>query len=194
VDYALYLPGFSLDANIGQSYRISSNATIFPDGTGLTDRVSDIVGRTVVRFRDFISLTHRYRIDKDGFAFRRNELDATVGSRDTYVQLGYLRLNRNINATLEDLQDREEARLGARIQIARFWSVSGSTLIDLTDRKEDITSQADGFEPVRHRLGVTYEDDCLRLGVTWKRDYETTGDARRGNSYLLSLAFKNLGR
>ena len=194
VDYALYLPGFSLDANVGQSYRISSRPTLLPDGTGLTDRVSDIVGRTVVRFRDFISFTHRYRIDKDGFAFRRNEVDMTLGSRSTYVQLGYLRLNRNIGPALEDLQDREEARAGARVQLARFWSVSGSILVDLTDRNEDILSQADGFEPVRHRLGVTYEDDCLRLGLTWKRDYETTGDARRGNSYLLTLAFKNLGR
>lgn len=194
VDYALYLPGFSLDANIGQSYRLSSSPTIFPDGTGLTDRVSDIVGRTVVRFRDFLSFTHRYRIDKDGFAFRRNEVDATLGSRNTYLQLGYLRLNRNIGPALEDLQDREEARVGARVQIAKFWAVSGSILVDLTDRFEDITSQSDGFQPVRHRLGVNYEDDCLRLGLTWKRDYETTGDARRGNSFILSLAFKNLGR
>jgi LPS-assembly protein len=194
LDYALYLPGFSIDANIGQSYRISSRPTLFPDGTGLTDRVSDIVGRTVVRFRDFVSFTHRYRIDKDDFAVRRNEIDMTLGSRATYLQLGYLRLNRNIGPALEDLQDREEARVGARVQISRFWSVSGSTLIDLTDRQEDSTSLADGFEPVRHRLGVTYEDDCLRLGLTWKRDYATTGDARRGNSYLLTLAFKNLGR
>ncbi|KRC81998.1 LPS-assembly protein LptD [Sphingomonas sp. Root241] len=194
VDYALYLPGFSVDANVGQSYRLTSRPTIFPDGTGLADRVSDIVGRTVVRFRDFVSFTHRYRIDKDTFAIRRNEIDATVGSRSTYFQVGYLRLNRNIDATLEDLQDREEARIGGRVQIARFWSVSGALLVDLTNRDEDILSQADGFDPVRHRLGVTYEDDCLRLGLTWKRDYETTGDARRGNSFLLSLAFKNLGR
>ncbi|WP_404338812.1 LPS-assembly protein LptD [Sphingomonas sp. MMS12-HWE2-04] len=194
MDYALYLPGFSIDANIGQSYRLTSGAPIFPDGTGLSERVSDIVGRTVIRFRDFISLTHRYRLDKDGLAVRRNELDATVGSRSTYVELGYLRLNRNITTALEDLQDREEARMGARVQIARFWSVSGSILVDLTNREEDLTSQADGFEPVRHRLGVTYEDDCLRLGLTWKRDYETTGDAQRGDSFLLSLAFKNLGR
>ncbi|RYY26502.1 MAG: LPS-assembly protein LptD [Sphingomonadales bacterium] len=194
IDYSLYLPGFTLDANVGQSYRLSSNATIFPDGTGLTDRLSDIVGRTVVRFRDFVSVTHRYRIDKDTFGIRRNELDAAIGSRATYVQLGYLRLNRNIGPALEDLQDREEARVGARVQISKFWAVSGSVLVDLTDRQEDITSQSDGFEPVRHRLGVSYEDDCLRLGLTWKRDYETTGDARRGNSYILSLAFKNLGR
>ena len=194
IDYSLYLPGFSVDANVGQSYRLSSRPTIFPDGTGLTDRVSDIVGRTVVRFRDFVSFTHRYRLDKDGLAFRRNEIDATVGSRSTYLQLGYLRLNRNIGPSLEDLQDREEARIGARVQIARFWSVSGATLVDLTDRDEDVLSQSDGFDPVRHRIGFQYEDDCLRLGLTWRRDYRDTGDARAGNNYLLSLAFKNLGR
>ncbi len=59
---------------------------------------------------------------------------------------------------------------------------------------EDPTSQANGFDPVRHRIGFAYEDDCLRLGVTWKRDYQDTGDARRGDSFLLTLAFKNLGR
>lgn len=194
VDYALNLPGFSIDANIGQSYRLSSYETAFPDGTGLSDKVSDFVGRTVVRFHDFIAFTHRYRIDKDGLAVRRNEIDTTLGSRNTYFQIGYLRLNRNIGMALEDLQDREEGRVGARVQLARFWSVSGSILVDLTDRQEDVLSQSDGFEPVRHRLGFAYEDDCLRLGLTWRRDYATTGDAQRGNSFLLSLAFKNLGR
>ncbi len=194
LDYALYLPGFSIDANVGQSYRLTSRPTLFPDGTGLTDRVSDVVGRTVVRWGDFVSFTHRYRLDKDNLAIRRNEVDTTIGSRATYIQLGYLRLNRNIGEELEDLQDREEARIGARIQVARFWSLSGSALLDLTDRNEDVLSSADGFEPVRHRLGIMYEDDCLRLGLTWKRDYEDTGDARRGNSYLLTFAFKNLGR
>jgi LPS-assembly protein len=72
--------------------------------------------------------------------------------------------------------------------------VFGSTVIDLTDRNEDPLSLANGFDPVRHRLGVQYEDDCLKLGVTWKRDYQDTGDARSGNSFLLTLAFKNLGR
>jgi LPS-assembly protein len=194
LDYSLYLKGFSIDSNVGQSYRISSRPTLFPDGTGLTDRVSDIVGRTEIRYKDFVSLTHRYRLDKDNLAVRRNEVDATIGSRSTYVLLGYLRLNRNITTALEDLQDREEARVGARVQIARFWSIFGSTLIDLTNRDEDPLSLADGFQPVRHRLGFAYEDDCLRIGLTWKRDYQDTGDAKAGNSFLLTLAFKNLGR
>ncbi|RZF65826.1 LPS-assembly protein LptD [Sphingomonas populi] len=193
-DWAVDLPGISIKTNIGQSYRLDARPSLFLNGTGLTDRFSDIVGRTEVRFHDFVSLTHRYRLDKDTLTVRRNELDATVGSRATYLLVGYLRLNRDITPILEDLQDREELRVGGRVQIKRFWSVFGSTVIDLTDRAEDPLSRADGFSPVRHRLGVQYEDDCLRLGLTWKRDYQNTGDAQAGNSYLLTLAFKNLGR
>ena len=193
-DYALDFPGIAINTTIGQSYRLSSQATIFPDGTGLTDRWSDIVGRTEVRVRDFISVIHRYRLDKDNFAIRRNEIDATIGTKRTYALLGYLRLNRNIAPTLEDLRDREEIRLGGRVGFAKFWSIFGSATVDLTNKSEDPTSLSDGFDPVRHRLGFQYEDDCLRLGLTWKRDYQDTGDARRGNSFLLTLAFKNLGR
>jgi LPS-assembly protein len=132
-------------------------------------------------------------MDKDNLAIRRNEVDATIGSRSTYVMAGYLRLNRNIGPELEDLQDREEIRLGARVQITRFWSVFGSTVVDLTDSKEDPFSVADGYEPVRHRLGIAYEDDCLELGLTWRRDYQEAGDARLGNTFQLRLAFRNLG-
>ena len=180
------------DFNIGQSYRLSDRATIFPDGTGLSDKVSDIVGRAEIRYKDLIKITNRFRIDKDNFAIRRNELDATIGSRSTYFQVGYLRLNRNI-ATTEDLVDREEVRLAGRIKLARYWSIFGSTIIDLTGTNEDPLATSDGFDPIRHRIGIAYDDDCLSLGFTWRRDYQPTGDARRGNSYLFRLAFRNLG-
>ncbi|MCI4590300.1 LPS assembly protein LptD [Sphingobium sp. BYY-5] len=193
LEYGLDLPNFSLQSIIGQSYRLNSRESILPDGTGLSDRLSDIVGRTTIRYKDFIAFTHRFRLDKDSLAVRRNEIDATIGSKKTYAMVGYLRLNRNALASLEDLQDREELRLGGRVQFARYWSVFGSTVIDLTDAKEDPGSVSDGFEPVRHRLGIAYEDDCLTLGFTWRRDYQTNGDARKGNGFALRLAFRNIG-
>ncbi|WP_419808226.1 LPS-assembly protein LptD [Sphingomonas sp.] len=194
LEYAVDLPGVRVNTVVGQSYRLSRRPTILPDGTGLSDRFSDIVGRTEVRFRDFVSVTHRYRLDKDSLTFRRNELDATIGSRSTYALIGYLRLDRNIFPAIEDLQDREELRVAGRVQFKRFWSAFASGVIDLTNRAEDPLSLADGFDPVRHRVGIQYEDDCLRLGATWRRDYQDTGDARAGNAFLLTLAFTNLGR
>jgi LPS-assembly protein len=193
-DWALDLPRVSVRTTVGQSYRLGRKPSILPDGTGLTDRFSDVVGRTTVKFGRKLSLVHRFRLDKDGAAIRRNEVDAVIGGSQTYATIGYLRLNRDIDPALEDLRDREEIRLGGRVRFANYWSLFGSTIIDLSNASEDPFSLADGYEPVRHRVGLAYDDECIELGVTWRRDYETTGDFRRGNTFLFRVALKNLGR
>ncbi|MCP5396515.1 MAG: LPS-assembly protein LptD [Sphingomonadaceae bacterium] len=191
-DWQLDLPGWRLKSTIGQSYRLDNEPQLLPDGTGLSSRSSDFVGRTEVRYHDFLKFTHRYRLDKNSFAIRRNEFDATIGSRRTYAEIGYLRLNRDIT-TVEDLQDREELRLAGRVAFARYWSLFGSGVFNLTDRNEDPTLTSDGFEPIRTRLGVAYSDDCLEFGVTWRRDYVTAGDSQRGNTFQLHFRLRTLG-
>lgn len=193
VEWAYDRPSLSINAFVAQSYRLDDSPVLFPDGTGLADRFSDVVGRLRAAYRDKLRLTYRFRLDKDDLAVRRNEVDLTVGSRRTYATIGYLRLNRDIDQFAEDLADREEIRAGGRIAFARYWSVFGSAIVDLTGPRDDPASQSDGFAPVRHRLGVAYEDECVTFGLTWRRDYENVGDAQRGNSFLLRLAFRNLG-
>jgi LPS-assembly protein len=193
-DWMYERPHLAISTTIGQSYRLNRRPTIFPEGTGLTDRFSDIVGRTRVRYGRFLDVTHRYRLDKNNLAVRRNEIDLTVGSDQTYVQIGYLRLNRDIDPTVEDLRDREELRVAGRVKFARYWSIFGATVLDLTDKHEDAFSQSDGWEPVRNRLGVAYEDECLELGLTWRRDYERLGEFRKGSTFALQIGLKGLGR
>ncbi|RNJ63489.1 MAG: LPS-assembly protein LptD [Porphyrobacter sp. IPPAS B-1204] len=193
VDWELQRPGWRVRSTIGQSFRLEApRDDIFPEGTGLSERVSDFVGRTEVRFRNLVSFTHRFRLDKDNFAVRRNEIDATIGSRRTYLEVGYLRLDRDI-ATVEDLRDREELRAAARVAIGRKWSVFGSGVVNLTDADEDPVFLPDGFEPIRTRLGIAYADDCIEFGATWRRDFIDAGDARRGNAFQLFFALRNLG-
>jgi LPS-assembly protein len=67
-------------------------------------------------------------------------------------------------------------------------------VIDLTDKSEDPLSISDGFEPVRHRLGIQYEDDCLQVGLTWKRDYSRIGTFNAGSTFGIHLALKGIGR
>jgi LPS-assembly protein len=193
-DWAVDLPGITLRSNIGQSYRLNNRSTLLPPGTGLSDRFSDIVGRTNLRIGRNIAFTHRFRLDKDSLAVRRNEIDASFGGRRSYASIGYLRLDRNVDPAIEDLRDREEIRLGGRIVVARHWSLFGSAVVDLTSSEEDPLSSTDGFSPVRHRFGILYDDDCIELGITWRRDYETTFDVQRGNTFLFRVALRNLGR
>jgi LPS-assembly protein len=192
-DWLLERPRWRIKTTVGQSVRLTQKPSLFPDGTGLTDRVSDVVGRTEVRYRDFLKLVHRFRLDKDNAAIRRQEFDFVVGSQRTYVEVGYVKLNRDISGEIEDLRDREEARVAGRVAFANYWSLFGSAVVNLTDRNEDPTSGSDGFQPLRTRLGVAYQDDCLDISLTWRRDYIATGDARRGNSFQVYFALRNLG-
>ena len=193
-DWSLERKNLSIESTIGESFRFGRLPEIFPEGTGLTGRVSDIVGRTNIRYGRFIELTHRYRIDKNNFAVRRNEIDLTIGTSQTYAQLGYLKLNRNIDPSIEDLRNHEELRGAARVLIRRYWSIFGATVIDLTNKREDPLSTANGFQFVRNRIGIEYEDDCLQLGLSWRRDYEVIGNFRKGSTFALHIALKGVSR
>jgi len=186
-------PRWRASSNIGQSYRFTTTPTLLPDGTGLASRVSDIVGRTELRYRNFLALVHRYRLDKDSLIFRRNEIDATVGSERNYVQLGYARLNRQITSSFEDLSDSNEARATARLALARYWSIFGSGVFDLSNNNLVTNTKMAAFQPLRTRVGVSFQSDCFQIDFTWRRDYITVGDATRGSSFELHFALRNIG-
>ncbi|MFC0204762.1 LPS-assembly protein LptD [Novosphingobium soli] len=192
-DWQFERPRWRIKTTVGQSVRLSNRATVLPDGTGLANKTSDIVGRTEVRYRDFVNFIHRFRVDKDTLAVRRNEFDAVIGNTSSYIEVGYTKLNRDISADIEDLQDREELRAAGRIAFARYWSLFGSAVVNMTDRSEDPENGSDGFQPLRTRLGAAYEDDCIQLSITWRRDYVAIGDVQRGNSFQLGFRLKNIG-
>ena len=193
VQYSLTRPRFAFTSEIGESVRLDgTGAGKFLAGTGLSGQFSDIVGRNTLQYGDLFSITHRFRIDSGSGTVRRNEIDITTGTSQTYLTIGYAYLNRNI--LLEDLVDFQELRAGARVAFSRFWSAYGSVIIDLTTKSQEPTTTANGFQPIRHRIGVQYEDECFRFGVTWRRDYTSDRDFRAGDSYIFTIAFKNLGR
>ena len=67
-------------------------------------------------------------------------------------------------------------------------------MIDLTGANEEPSlPAADGYQPLRTRVGVAYQDDCLELSLTWRRDFVATGDARKGNTFQVHFALRNLG-
>ena len=173
VDWRSICPASRIEATIGQSYRLTARPTISArrhraDRPRLRHRRPH--RGALPRFR----LAHPPLPARQGRASRSAATRSTrrSASRATYVaarlsaaQPRHRRRRSRICRTA-----RRCASAGAS-QFARFWSVFGSAVVDLTDRDEDPLSLSDGFEPVRHRLGVAYEDDCLRLGLTWRRDY-----------------------
>jgi LPS-assembly protein len=113
LDYALDLPRIAIRTTIGQSYRLNDRATILPPGTGLDEQFSDIVGRTTVKYGRRLSFTHRFRLDKDNAAIRRNEIDAGVRRAPDLCHDRLSPPRRDIDPSIEDLRDREECASAA---------------------------------------------------------------------------------
>ena len=191
LEYTLDRSRFALRTQIGQSYRFDSTNEFLPEGTGLSGKVSDIVMRTTLQFGRLLEITQSLRFDPNSYAARTNEIDIALGNKTTYATVSYIKLNRNI--PIEDLADREELRIGGRVLFAKYWSVFASSIVDLTSTSEDPTTTNDGFSPVRHRIGVAYEDECFRIGFSWRHDYTFDRDYQPGNTYLFTIALKNLG-
>lgn len=191
IEYTLDRSKMSLRTQIGQSYRTDSSGELLPQGTGLSGKVSDIVTRTTLQLGSLFEITQSLRFDPSSYVARTNEVDVSLGNKQTYATVSYIKLNRSI--PIEDLADREELRVGGRIVFAKYWSLFGSSIINLTTKSEDPTTTGNGFSPVRHRLGVAYEDECFRIGFSWRHDYTFDRDYRPGNTYLFTVALKNLG-
>jgi hypothetical protein len=64
-----------------------------------------------------------------------------------------------------------------------FWSVSASTRRDLT---------SDGG-PIEHGARITYEDECFRLALKFRRDFTSSVDIEEETVVSVELLFKNLG-
>ena len=196
LSYTLDRPGLALRSEIGQSWSFGADRldrfTDFPTGTGLDQRLSDFVGRTNIKVGGLVEVTHRFRVDRNSFAIRRNEVDLAIGGQRSYATIGYLKLNRKVG--LEDLEDRTELRAGGRLAFARFWSIFGSAIADLTTIADNPAATSNGFRFIRHRIGAEYEDECFRFGLSWRRDMISDRDFRAGSTFQLTLSFKTLGR
>ena len=191
-EYMLDRPGWQIRAEIGQSLRLTGDGSEFTPGTGYQGQFSDVVGRATLKIGRLVELTQRFRLDRGSFAVRRNEIDLTIGGRRTYVSAAYVRLNRNV--TLEDLEDRQELRVAGRLAFARYWTAFGNAIINLTTRADNPLSTTNGFQAIRHRIGLEYEDECFRFGFGWRRDYVGDRDFRPGNNFQITVAFKTIGR
>ena len=190
--YTLDRSHVRVSGELGQSYQFRREPGLFPSGTGLTERFSDIVGRATIQIGSFVSLTDRFRLDRSDLKIRRQEADVTLGTARDYIQFAYSRLNRNL--AVEDSPDHTEARATARVQVLRHWSAFASTILDLTSTADDPAGNRGAFQPIRHRFGVAYDDECFSFSFSWRRDYVTVPDRPAGNSFLVRVAFKNLGR
>ncbi|MGB0630205.1 MAG: LPS-assembly protein LptD [Alphaproteobacteria bacterium] len=171
---------------IGQSYRLDESDDFGPD-SGLDEHFSDIVGRIRVRPTRYVDALYRFRLDKEDFAARRNEVAALIGVPLLRLDVGYLSIDQqnliDSQEPQDDFRDREEITLGVRSKITDRWTLGASTRRDLTS----------GGGTLRHAAFFSYEDDCFAFRADYTRTFTRDRDVAPSDTILFRIVLKTLG-
>lgn len=166
---------------LAQSYRVRDDNVTFPRGSGLSGNFSDFVGKWDLSYKNLITLSHRFRFDKDKLVLRRNEVDARIGSQKSWLTVGYYQLNRDREN--QGLEDREEIRMSGNLQVKQNWTLFGDITQNLTNGRHNIA----------HGIGLLYRDECLEASLAWRRSFTEDRDIFPGSSIMFRIRLKHLG-
>lgn len=182
IRYSLYAPRFNVVATLGQSFRLNSKET-FPVGSGYEGKSSDFVGRLDVTVGDNIDYVHRFRLDNNSLALRRNEMILSGGLKWFRASVRYLDLDRDsTDLSGTEIENRREFGSGLKLIFNDRWTMHGSWVRDLLKKGT-----------VSYDAGIIYKDECLEFGLSYERRFTTDRDIAPSNSFHFRLILKNLG-
>lgn len=173
-----YGPGEN-SITFGQTFR-QDETTLFDKPTGLDGKRSDYVGRTVLTPLSQLRLIHRFRIDKDDFSFRRNEIDIVAGNDNYWMEAGYLRLGEELSES--GLEEREEFSAKTHFKIRGNWSFEAQGIRNLALD-----------EMIRASASFVYRDECTDFEITARRRFTEDRDIEPATSIFFRVRLKSLG-
>lgn len=182
VNYGLKLGAYgdrtAATAMIGQTLRARDDT--FGPGSGLERGRSDYVGRINFLWPSF-DYQQRFRVDRQSFSLRRNEVDLTLGPNDAQFSVGYVFLSEDPSTDI--FSRREELTFGGRLQLLKGWTLTARSRHDL---RNDGGLLLAGF-------GIMYDCDCMNVTLETVRRLTVDRDVPRSTTVTLRISLKHLG-
>jgi LPS-assembly protein len=171
--------GGSTTLIVGQSARWKDDDT-FGAGSGLEDRVSDIVGALHVAPNEYLDIHYRTQLQRTNLEPRRNEVRLSAGPPLLSLNANYVFYERSEGS---EFDGREELTTNLSSQFTRFWRGTLSSVRDLDETGGQRLLKAD----------LTYEDECLEFGAELSRSYFEDRELKPNDAVMFRLLFKTLG-
>jgi len=168
-------------AFFAQSYQFNKQ-TSFSQSTGNDGHLSDYVGRIYAAPADYLDLIYRFRLDREDYNLKYNELAAKVGTNMLNLYVSYIYLQKNKNAS-EALSERNELYTSLHIGLSRDWSLN-------IYNRQDLVHNGGSLE---HGGNLTYEDECFMFVTNVKKYNSNNPSLNDSYEFTFSFYLKTLG-
>lgn len=168
--------GFS-SVFLGQSLRLRDDES-FVSGTGVSDELSDIVGRVELRPTENFALVDRFRFNVEDQELTAHDVVVTAGPPALRLSAQYVFVASG--ATGED--DREEIAASLSSEIDDFWRINARLRYDLNEGSTRVAG-----------MGLLYEDECFLIGGDYQRSFYQDRDLTPTDTLTIRIGLKTLG-
>jgi LPS-assembly protein len=188
---------------IGQSYRAENNVFL-PPSSGAEQHLSDVVGRITLQPSPYLDLIYRFRFAKSDLSNRTQEVGVSVGPQSLKIGANYLLIPAEPQSDVVTVPatgqvvfgKREQLSVSATAKLTRYWSLTGSETINLTNSTNlinGIATPQSSNTSIYAQLAAVYQDECMGFVGSITQSGIRSGDVTPGISVMFSIVFKNLG-
>ncbi len=172
-------------AFVAQSYYFNDEDS-FSQSLGNKNHFSDYVGRVYAAPNEYLDLNYRFRLDKDDFELKYNELAARFGPNMLKAYVSYIHLNDEKNVALGGGKKAERHELYTALvaKLSRDWSLKVYNRQDLSGGSS---------YSLEHGGSLTYEDECLVLSGNIERYDSNDPDVENNYEFSVSFLLKTIG-
>lgn len=170
---------------LAQSYNISKNSSFSEEVSADRGSLSDYVGRIYANPHKYIDFNYRFILDRRDYELKYSELSTRLGPKMFYTQIAYIYLkDSNVDAIpISSLGERKELFTSLNMTLTQYWSFS-------IYNRQDLTENGGSLE---HGASLVYEDECLILSTTGKKDNSNDPQYKGGYEFSVDFFLKTLG-
>lgn len=165
---------------LGQTHSFQKPPAIL-NGTGFDRKTSDYIGRVEFYLGSYIDFRYRFRLDRENYTVRRNELNFNIGQPVLRLGVDYIKLPRFLGET--DGIGAEQITLGLSSQFVQDWTAAISTTRELGKQSGSLA----------HSVGLKYGDECFQFEALITKSFYRDRDLKPGTGFFVRLVFKTLG-
>jgi LPS-assembly protein len=165
---------------LGQSYRFYGDS-IFPRGSGLEDRRSDLVSQIKAGLGKYLDADYRAQFDNETLAARRHEIQAG-GGNDLFRLNGRYLYTAAVAGT-GFAEPRQQIQMDGYYNLTKSWKWRAAGLVDLGDQPG-----------LRYATtGLDYSDECFTFSIQGSRNVADEASGENDTKLMLRIGLKSIG-